>query len=218
MAVSTFTWLDHREDDAARVRDALGAFDDKGMVDPLGFGVVRDAFSEMLFPGTSTLHTRARYFLLVPWVYASLDGDPGVTPVNGIAEAREREVSLIEALLRGSDDQDGIIGRFARRGTKQLPSFAYWSGIGRWGIRTFEGTRADYVASARRSAARRSPAPRRRARRRARPRRGLASRVAAGAGRPVRPGDAGAHGRRGAVPAGSDPRRRARFVPGGHRP
>ena len=25
MAISTFTWLDHREDDAARVRDALSA-------------------------------------------------------------------------------------------------------------------------------------------------------------------------------------------------
>lgn len=147
MAVSTFTWLDHREDDAARVRDALSAFDDKGMVDPLGFGVVRDAFSEMLFPGTSTLHTRARYFVLVPWVYASLDGDPEVTPATGIAEARAREVELIESLLRGSENHDGIIGRFARRTTRQLPSFAYWSGIGRWGIRTFEGTRANYVAS-----------------------------------------------------------------------
>src|SRR5437016_2751291 len=109
-AISTFTWLDHREDDAQRVREALAAFDEQGMVDPLGFGVVRDAFSEQLFPGISTVQTRARYFLLVPWVYRRLD-DEGVPPSEGTTRARELEVALIEALLRGSTDPAGIIGR-----------------------------------------------------------------------------------------------------------
>jgi hypothetical protein len=72
VAVSTFSWLDHRDEDQRRVREALSAFDQPGMVDPLGFGVVRDAFSEMLFPGISTVQTRARYFLLVPWAYRRL--------------------------------------------------------------------------------------------------------------------------------------------------
>lgn len=54
---------------------------------------------------------------------------------------------LIEALLRGGDNQDGIIGRFARGATRQLPSFVYWGGLGRWGIRRFDGSRQDYVAS-----------------------------------------------------------------------
>jgi len=31
--------------------------------------VVRDAFSDLMFPGTSTAQTRATYFLLVPWYY-----------------------------------------------------------------------------------------------------------------------------------------------------
>jgi hypothetical protein len=42
VAVSTFTWLDRREEDADRVREALAAFDEQAMVDPIGFGVVRD--------------------------------------------------------------------------------------------------------------------------------------------------------------------------------
>ena len=146
MAISTFTWLDHREDDAQRLREALGAFDEKGMIDPLGVGPVRDAFSDMLFPGISTIQTRARYFLLVPWIYRSLDTD-GISPQDGARVARERELAVIESLLRGSDDHDGIIGRFARQATKQLPSFVYWGGLGTWGIRRFDGTRADYVAS-----------------------------------------------------------------------
>jgi hypothetical protein len=144
--VSTFTWLDRREEDVERVREALAAFDEQGMVDPLGFGVVRDAFSEQLFPGISTVQTRARYFLLVPWVYRRLD-EEGSSPGDGTRRARELEVELIEALLRGSSDHSGIIGRSARQTTKQLPSFVYWGGLGRWGIRRFEGTRHDYIRS-----------------------------------------------------------------------
>lgn len=146
MAVSTFTWLDHHDEDAQRVREALGAFDEKGMIDPLGFGPVRDALSDILFPGVSTIQTRARYFLLVPWIYRSLD-DEGIGPHDGARVARERELAVIEALLRGGDDHDGIIGRFARQATKQLPSFVYWGGLGTWGVRRFDGSRYDYMAS-----------------------------------------------------------------------
>ena len=32
-------------------------------------GVIRDVFSDLLFPGISTIQTRARYFLIVPWIY-----------------------------------------------------------------------------------------------------------------------------------------------------
>ena len=41
--------------------------------DELGIGSVRDAFADTLFPGTSTITTRARYFLLVPWTYQRLE-------------------------------------------------------------------------------------------------------------------------------------------------
>ena len=146
MSPSTFTWLDHRSEDAQRVREALAAFDDQGMIDPLGFGVVRDAFSEMLFPGTSTVQNGARYFVFVPWVYQRLDREQ-IAPVAGAQRARELEVELIEALLRGSTEHDGIIGRYSRATTKQLPSAIYWGGLRRWGIRRFTGSRTDYVAT-----------------------------------------------------------------------
>lgn len=145
-AVSTFTWLDHRDDDQQRVRDALAALDQPGIVDPLGFGVVRDAFSNMLFPGVSTVQTRARYFLLVPWVYERLRQER-VSPKGASERAKALEIAIIEALLRGSDDHEGIIGRNSRQSTQQLPSFIYWAGLGRWGIRRFAGTRQEYFAA-----------------------------------------------------------------------
>lgn len=89
VAVSTFSWLDSRDEDRRRVRDALSAFDQPGMVDPLDFGVVRDAFSAMLFPGISTVQTRARYFLLVSWAYHRLDVESG-RPRDGARRARSR--------------------------------------------------------------------------------------------------------------------------------
>lgn len=65
MAASTFTWLDHH--DTQRVPEALGAFDEKGMTDPLGFCPVWDALSDTLFPGTVTENARTLKF----------DGDAG---------------------------------------------------------------------------------------------------------------------------------------------
>ncbi len=47
----------------------LQLFSDKGTVDDLGIGTVRDAISNSLFPGTSVIQTRARYFLFVPWLF-----------------------------------------------------------------------------------------------------------------------------------------------------
>lgn len=38
----------------------------------LGFAPIRDAFADYFFPGTSTIQTRARYFLFVPWIMSLL--------------------------------------------------------------------------------------------------------------------------------------------------
>jgi hypothetical protein len=146
MAVASFSWLDHRDEDADRVREALAALDQPGTIDPLGFGAVRDAFSDLLFPGISTVQTRARYFLFVPWIYQQLDRDR-VSPSEGLAVARERERDLIEATIHGSAGETGVIGIRSARQTVQLPSQIYWGGLQTWGIRRFQGTRRDYVAS-----------------------------------------------------------------------
>ena len=71
---STFTWLDHSERDRRKTLDVIDRFRESEARDELGFGVVSGTFSEMLFPGTGTLQTRARYFLFVPWIYRYLEG------------------------------------------------------------------------------------------------------------------------------------------------
>jgi hypothetical protein len=107
----------------------------------LGIGGVRDGFADLLFPGTSTLQTRARYFLFVPWIYREIEaGRRGA----GVADrARKAEVRLINA-LRGSDDSTGTIGVQAGESLKRLASSVYWQGLSVWGVRAFPGPQATY--------------------------------------------------------------------------
>jgi hypothetical protein len=64
---SQLSWLDSSRAEQQRMRELLNMFSEQESRDELGIGQVRDAFGDLLFPGTSTLHTRARYLLIVPW-------------------------------------------------------------------------------------------------------------------------------------------------------
>src|SRR3954451_21525925 len=120
------------------MQEAVELFREQGTLDDLGVGSVRDAFSNLLFPGTSVLHTRARYFLFIPWIYRRLERE-GVSSRDVAGRARRDEVRLIGALLAGGEKR-GVIGEQARAELKQLPSAAYWSGLGTLGFRLFSGT------------------------------------------------------------------------------
>src|SRR6266545_5549723 len=67
------SWLDYSERERRKMLDVVDLFREHDTRDELGVGSVRDAFADMLFPGTSTIMTRARYFLLVPWTYLRLE-------------------------------------------------------------------------------------------------------------------------------------------------
>ena len=74
--------------------DAVDLFKEKGTRDEMGIGSVRDAFADLFFPGTSTIQTRARYFLFVPWVYLQLEQRR--VPSSEIAwRARDMEIGLM---------------------------------------------------------------------------------------------------------------------------
>ncbi len=47
----------------------LALFQVRETRDELGLGAVRDSFADQMFPGTSTIQTRLRYMLFVPWMY-----------------------------------------------------------------------------------------------------------------------------------------------------
>ena len=142
-AQSFFGWLDYDERDAQRMREVFAAFDDKDTVDSLGLGVIRDSISDQLFPGISTIQTRARYFLFVPWVCQILEAER-VSPPRFAARLRELEVALIESLRQVEGPNRGVIGYRARKRLTRLPSTVYWNGLGTFGIRRLGLSTAEY--------------------------------------------------------------------------
>jgi hypothetical protein len=142
---STFTWLDFSERERHKMLDVIHLFDEKGTRDELGIGAVRDSFADLFFPGTTTIQTRAKYFLFVPWIYLDLERRK-IRSDQFAAQARLQEVALIDALAK-SDDREGTIGIDARASLKRLPSNVYWQGIGAWGIRLFPSSQDQYHRS-----------------------------------------------------------------------
>ena len=139
---STFSWLDTSEHERRRVLDAIDLFAESDAREELGLGTIRDGFANEFFPGTSTVQTRAGYFLFIPWIYRSLH-ERGVASADAAAKARGAEIQLIDALLE-SGDTDGVIGKLAKNKLKRLPSHAYWAGLAEWQIRQFGGSIDEY--------------------------------------------------------------------------
>jgi hypothetical protein len=109
--MSAFVWLDYSERERRKMLDVVDLFREHDTRDELGIGSVRDAFADLLFPGTSTIMTRARYFLLVAWIYQRQEKSR-TSSANIAARARKAEIDLVEAIER-SDDNEGNIGKVA---------------------------------------------------------------------------------------------------------
>lgn len=134
--VSRFGWLDTDDTQRRAMLSVVELFKDEGTVDEIGIGAVRDSISDRLFPGTSVLLTRARYFLLIPWLVKQTVETSG-QPADAPARLRVLEGRLIHSLLRGGET-DGVIGRTAKDKLKRMPSVAYWAALGRYELRNPE--------------------------------------------------------------------------------
>ena len=139
---SSIGWLDLDATASERVGTLLRSLEEPGTLDVLGLGSVRDAFSDMLSPGTSTIQTRLRYFLFLPWIFASLEAQQ-VPSAEFARRLREDEARLIDC-LRPLGPNQGVIGYTAGRDLKRMPSAAYWGGLGAWGIRRLDLSLAEY--------------------------------------------------------------------------
>ncbi len=129
---ATLTWLDLTASDRDKMRRVLDLFKEQGTLDELGLGSLRDVLSEALFPGTSSIQTRLRYVLFIPWLYRRLE-DRKVRAGEVQQAARRAEIDLIGPLETNSDGA-GIIGQRARGALVRLPSSVYWGALTRWGV------------------------------------------------------------------------------------
>ena len=124
-------WLDLTASDRDKMQRVLDLFKEGGTVDEMGLGSLREALSTILFPGITSIQTRLRYVLFVPWIYRSMERRR--IPANRVTEELRRlEVQLIAPLAETK--QPGVIGVSARHKLQRLPSSVYWGCIRRWGI------------------------------------------------------------------------------------
>ena len=105
---ATLTWLDLTASDRDRMRQVLDFFKEQGTVDEMGLGSLRDALSEDLFPGTSTIQTRLRYVLFVPWLYRQFEARRTAASIVP-TQLRKAELDLIGPLLENGRSK-GVIG------------------------------------------------------------------------------------------------------------
>lgn len=130
-------WIDFSKEDRQKALDVISLLSEQGAVDELGIGIVRDAFANYFFPGTSTIQTRAKYFLIVPYILRdAVDGRYG-KDVNRILRAidtEEKECGI--KLLESNPKAEGVIGtRVLPKGwVARKPSDIYWNGIRTYGI------------------------------------------------------------------------------------
>jgi predicted nucleic acid-binding protein len=143
--MNSIGWIDFSKRDRDKVRGVLDLLEEPGAVDELGVGAVRDAFSDILFPGTSTQQTRAKYLFLVPYICKDLErGDERLRPDAFIARLEEKEIKLIKVL--DEDGAEGVIGRRAKEKLQQKPSSRYWSGLRTFGIFNDDLSLSSYAA------------------------------------------------------------------------
>ena len=143
--MSSLAWIDFDEAERQRAQRIMALFQEKESRDELGLGAIRDSIADHLFPGTSTIQTRLRYMLFIPWILRRLETRDG-TAAQLSAEGRALEIRLADALKAGGETS-GIIGRDAGARLQRLPSSVYWAGLGAWGIRIFPGSRETYYAA-----------------------------------------------------------------------
>ena len=147
IANSTLSWLDSSEQERSAVLELVSALNEPGTLDELGIGTIRDTFADALFPGTSTIQTRARYFLFIPWILQMVERRPTSNPEG---RARQLQLQLCNALDRAHGASEGVIGREAREALQRWPISIYWLGLSRWGIRRYPGPLSSYFTRLRR--------------------------------------------------------------------
>lgn len=142
---SAITWLDVSSDEQRRMRELAAMFTQRSSRDELGIGQIRDGISDALFPGTSTLHTRARYLLFVPWSFQHA-AQTRSRVKGGKRQPDATELELIDPLRR-SRDSAGLLGERAGIDLQNLPSSVYWTMLQRYGVLTRPASRTDAFAA-----------------------------------------------------------------------
>src|SRR3954466_9437924 len=111
---SAIGWIDFSSEHREKVKTVMDLLASPGVVDELGIGMIRDSFSDTLFPGISTIQTRAKYFLTLPRLLREYQAlPPHFRRKHALADwLNDQENQCMKCLYTNhrTDPQNGIIG------------------------------------------------------------------------------------------------------------
>lgn len=122
-------WIDFSKSDRNIAHSVLKLLEEPGAVDEMGIGIIRDGFADILFPGTSTIQTRAKYLFIVPYICMELERNSKLSPRDFIELLYKNEIDLINPLVERSGKRIGVIGEDAGDHLQRKPSSIYWSAL-----------------------------------------------------------------------------------------
>jgi hypothetical protein len=132
-------WIHFSDTTRRQVLKIIDILGEPGTIDELGIGVVRNAFSNELFKGISTIMTRARYYYFVPYLMIDYLREKQKQPID--VYMKNAEMDLLEAMTRkyADPEKERIIGyTIAKKNIEvgkrvqelvRKPSEIYWGGI-----------------------------------------------------------------------------------------
>ena len=130
-------WIDFSKTERNKILSVLDLLSQDGTLDELGIAPIRDGFSNLFFPGTSTIQTRAKYFFLVPYALKEIELSSETNLYRALKTLDEIERMCGEELLLVNPDESGIIGKRSLQSgkwVKRAPSDIYWAGLRTYGI------------------------------------------------------------------------------------
>lgn len=146
-----FGWIDFSKQDKSNAINIINSLEEKGVLDELGFGSIRGAFADTFFPGTSTIQTRAKYLLVVPYILNDYirsshkiekDFNRFFDYIQRAIDASERKTAKrMITNCKGEPQGSGIIGARSIAGNswvERAPVSIYWNGL-----RTYKFFRSD---------------------------------------------------------------------------
>ncbi len=121
-------WIDFSEDDLRKAREYLNSLE-SGTIDELGFGIMRDGFSEIFYPATNTVMNYSKFFIFVPSIYLHIEK----RKIHG-SDAAEKCRTMEEQLrIRLSANNEIYIRKVS---LQRYPSNIYWTSLSK--LRIFE--------------------------------------------------------------------------------
>ncbi len=105
-------FINFSTEEQLKMHQVMQAIQEHQAIDELGLGRIRDAFSNKLFPGISTLHNRAKYYAILPSLFLEAEKGTYKSANEVRAKVLNLEIKLTRQLLRGTEPANnwGITG------------------------------------------------------------------------------------------------------------